>query len=93
MRYQAGMDVARKAVILARQCGLGTELSDVALESLVPEPLRDAASTDEFLQRLPEARAYAHPETLKPQNSTLESLVPLPLRGAASTDEAPAAAF
>ena len=49
------MDVARKAVILARQCGLGAELADVALESLVPEPLRDAASTDEFLQRLPEA--------------------------------------
>ena len=49
------MDVARKAVILARQCGLGAELADVALESLVPEPLRGAASADEFLQRLPEA--------------------------------------
>lgn len=49
------MDVARKAVILARQCGLDAELADVALESLVPEPLRNVATTDEFLQRLPEA--------------------------------------
>ena len=51
------MDVARKAVILARQCGMVTELADVQLESLVPEPLRGAASADEFLERLPEARA------------------------------------
>jgi homoserine dehydrogenase len=50
------MDVARKAVILARQCGLDLELGDVALEGLVPAPLRDAGSADEFLARLPEAR-------------------------------------
>ncbi len=50
------MDVARKAVILARQCGLDLELSDVSLESLVPAALRDAGSADEFLARLPEVR-------------------------------------
>ena len=53
------MDVARKAVILARQCGMDAELGDVALESLVPASLRDVASADEFLRRLPEARAQA----------------------------------
>jgi len=52
----AGMDVARKAVILARQCGLDLELSDVSLESLVPAALRNARSADEFLARLPEVR-------------------------------------
>ncbi|KAK9826447.1 hypothetical protein WJX81_007255 [Elliptochloris bilobata] len=50
----SGMDVARKAVILARQCGVEVELVDVELESLVPSPLRGAASADEFLERLPE---------------------------------------
>ena len=49
-----GMDVARKAVILARQCGVAVELSDVALESLTPAALRDIASPDDFLARLPE---------------------------------------
>ena len=50
----SGMDVARKVVILARECGLDLELSDVPIESLVPEPLRDAASADDFMARLPE---------------------------------------
>ncbi len=48
--------MARKAVILARLCGVNVELGSVALESLVPAPLRNAASADDFLERLPEAR-------------------------------------
>lgn len=50
------MDVARKVVILARECGLALELADVAVESLVPEPLRGAASAEEFMAGLPQAR-------------------------------------
>ncbi len=50
------MDVARKAVILARACGMRVELGDVALEGLVPAALAGAASADEFLARLPEVR-------------------------------------
>lgn len=48
------MDVARKVVILAREAGLRTELADVAVQSLVPEPLADAVSAEEFLAQLPQ---------------------------------------
>ena len=47
----SGMDVARKAVILAREAGLELELSDLDVESLVPEALAEAP-VDEFLERL-----------------------------------------
>jgi bifunctional aspartokinase / homoserine dehydrogenase 1 len=47
----SGMDVARKAVILAREAGLQLELDDIEVESLVPAALADA-SVDEFLERL-----------------------------------------
>ncbi len=47
----SGMDVARKAVILAREAGLNLELSDIAVESLAPAALAKA-SVDEFLKRL-----------------------------------------
>lgn len=48
----SGMDVARKLVILGREMGLDLELGDVAVESLVPEELRDC-SVAEFVDRLP----------------------------------------
>jgi aspartokinase/homoserine dehydrogenase 1 len=49
----SGKDVARKAVILAREAGLTLELDDIAVESLVPAALANA-SVDEFLKRLPD---------------------------------------
>ncbi len=49
----SGLDVARKLVILARERGDAMTLEQVALESLVPEALRDVPR-DEFLARLPE---------------------------------------
>ncbi len=49
----SGMDVARKTVILARELGYRTEVSDINVESLVPESLRNVPK-DEFLSRLPE---------------------------------------
>jgi bifunctional aspartokinase / homoserine dehydrogenase 1 len=47
----SGMDVARKAVILAREADLRLELSDIEVESLAPAALANA-SVEEFLDRL-----------------------------------------
>jgi aspartokinase/homoserine dehydrogenase 1 len=49
----SGRDVARKLVILSREAGMQLSMSDVALEGLVPEPLRDIP-TASFLDRLSE---------------------------------------
>ena len=51
------MDVARKVVILARECGMQIELEDVNVESLVPEPLESTSSVLDFMDRLPEVRS------------------------------------
>jgi bifunctional aspartokinase / homoserine dehydrogenase 1 len=53
-----GMDVARKAVILARLAGMtGVELSQLTIESLVPPPLREC-SVEEFMTNLSEHDAF-----------------------------------
>jgi aspartokinase/homoserine dehydrogenase 1 len=49
----SGADVARKALILARLIGFRGSLSDVAVESLIPESLRDVPLSA-FLARLEE---------------------------------------
>lgn len=50
----SGTDVARKVIILARESGLKLELSDIPVESLVPDPLRASASAVDFMQQLPQ---------------------------------------
>ncbi len=47
-----GVDVARKALILARGMGLGLSLADVEIESLYPEEVADL-TVDEFMKALP----------------------------------------
>ena len=47
-----GMDVARKALILAREIGLDLELSDIEVENLVPEECRSEMKVGEFFERL-----------------------------------------
>ena len=46
-----GNDVGRKLLILARELDLHKEFSDVQIENLIPEPLREGAASD-FLGRL-----------------------------------------
>jgi aspartokinase/homoserine dehydrogenase 1 len=48
----SGTDVARKALILARELGLPLSLSDVALEPFVPAEPQPGTSADAFLQSL-----------------------------------------
>jgi aspartokinase/homoserine dehydrogenase 1 len=52
----SGMDVARKALILARLIGYQGELKDIPVDSLVPEGLR-SVSRDEFVARIAELDA------------------------------------
>jgi aspartokinase/homoserine dehydrogenase 1 len=47
-----GMDVARKILILARECACDFELRDVQLESIVPQKYLDAKSKELFLEQL-----------------------------------------
>ncbi|MEO1036175.1 MAG: bifunctional aspartate kinase/homoserine dehydrogenase I [Pseudomonadota bacterium] len=62
----SGMDVARKATILAREIGLDVDLDSLAVESLVPAELVDV-DVDTFMARLPEyddAMAERHARAL-----------------------------
>ena len=49
----SGKDVARKLVILAREIGLELEVSDVNIESLVPDELNDV-DVETYLERIGE---------------------------------------
>ena len=56
--WMTGMDVARKVVILARECGIQVDLDDVATESLVDPKLQTSPSPEEFLRALPEVTQW-----------------------------------
>ena len=49
----SGMDVARKTIILARELGYHSEVTEMPIESMVPESLRDV-DKDVFMRRLGE---------------------------------------
>ncbi|MFA6915092.1 MAG: bifunctional aspartate kinase/homoserine dehydrogenase I [Parachlamydiales bacterium] len=52
-----GMDVARKLLILARECGYPLEISDILIEKIVPEEYLQAPSVAEFYSKL---KSYDH---------------------------------
>ncbi|RMG29451.1 MAG: bifunctional aspartate kinase/homoserine dehydrogenase I [Bacteroidetes bacterium] len=47
-----GVDVRRKLLILARQCGLALELEDIQLENILPAACREAAGLEQFFAEL-----------------------------------------
>ncbi len=53
-----GMDVARKALIIARESGMDIELEDIKMNRLFPEDFDDSGDVDTFLKNLPKVDAY-----------------------------------
>ena len=68
-----GTDVARKALIIAREAGMEIELSDIKMNSIFPENFSIEGTVDEFMARLPEVDSYFDEKmaSLKKQNRVL----------------------
>ncbi len=53
----SGQDVARKLLILARECGYPLELEDIEVEGVLPKGFSEGKTAAEFLAMLPELDA------------------------------------
>ena len=53
-----GTDVARKALIIAREAGMEIELEDIQMNSIFPAGFSLEGTTEEFLKKLPELDSY-----------------------------------
>ena len=82
------MDVARKLTILAREAGRSLEISDFAIESLVPDDLIDV-KIDEFLEKLKEYDSVMQDryETAKNNNLTLRYIASIDIDNNIFIDE------
>ena len=68
-----GTDVARKALIIAREAGMSIELEDIEMRSTFPKDFNIEGTTEEFLKRLPELDKYFDDKmaALKKENKVL----------------------
>lgn len=68
-----GTDVARKALIIAREAGMSIELSDIKMNSIFPPDFNLEGTVDEFMQNLPKADGYFEKKmsALKKENKVL----------------------
>ena len=77
----SGLDVARKAIILARKMGRTIEPEEIPYESLVPKGLEDVP-LEEFMRRLPEAdEAFAERLLAVEEHHMLRYLARIPKEG------------
>lgn len=77
----SGLDVARKAIILARMMGRKIEPAEIPYESLVPAGLEDVP-LEEFMRRLPEAdEAFAERLLAVEEYHMLRYLARIPAEG------------
>ena len=71
----SGLDVARKALILARELGLPLSLDDVEIEPFVPRELMAEPTLERFLEALANDRVVAQTvETCRKENKVLRYL-------------------
>ncbi len=82
----SGTDVARKLVILGRELGMRLELSDVALEGLIP-PALSGCGVEEFMARLQELDApmKARLDTAKANKQVLRYVAALDATAGSAT--------
>jgi homoserine dehydrogenase len=77
----SGLDVARKAIILARKMGRTVEPEEIPYKSLVPEGL-EGVSLEEFMERLPEHdEAFAERLLAVEEHHMLRYLARIPKEG------------
>jgi homoserine dehydrogenase/aspartokinase/homoserine dehydrogenase 1 len=78
----SGLDVARKALILARTIGRNVDLHEISVESLVPLSLAEC-SVEDFLQRIAEfdAPLASRQEEAAAEGKTLKYLARVPAEG------------
>ncbi len=69
----AGMDVARKTVIIAREAGMAVELEDIKINRVFPDWFDDKGTVEEFLAKLPQLDDYFAKKVaeLKKENKVL----------------------
>ena len=69
----AGMDVARKTVIIAREAGMSVELEDIKINRVFPDWFDDKGTVEEFLSKLPQLDEYFAKKVaeLKKENKVL----------------------